>query len=169
MLNLRHCLSVHIEYSCNKEYSDLPSFPSGMWKRNAFPGMKNYVPSLDWNSSVWEILERDIYKCKFLFLWQCSLKNIRQEERETLHWFWLFNTQEWKSVKSQSLYHHQNAVSCQITKIQAACSLHTADINKPSFNILTIFLNTCYSQTSVNTEFQVSHTTFLIFYIIFDI
>lgn len=79
------------------------------------------------NSSVWEALEQDIYKCKFppplLFFGITALKISDRKKEKHLHWFWWFNTQEWKSVKSQSLYHHKNAVSLQITKTQAACSL----------------------------------------------
>lgn len=81
------------------------------------------------NSSVWETSEQDTYKRKFLFFFlsfffgNAALKISDRKKEKHLHWFWLFNTQEWKSVKSQSLYHHKNAVSLQVTKTQAACSL----------------------------------------------
>lgn len=38
-------------------------------------------------------------------------------------------------------------------KHKLPAKFHTADINKPSVNILTVFLNTCYAQTSVIREF----------------
>lgn len=54
---------------------------------------------------------------KFFFLGQRSLKTSDRKKEKHLHWFSLFNTQEWKSVKSQSLYHHKkNAVSLQMTR-----------------------------------------------------
>lgn len=86
---------------------------------------------------------------KSFLLDSAALKTSDGKKEKHLHGFSLFNTQEWKSVKSQSLYHHKKMqFHCKWPEHKLPAKFHTADINKPRFNILTVFWNTCCSQTS---------------------
>lgn len=88
---------------------------------------------------------------KAFFLDCAALKTSETKKEKHLHWFSSFNTQEWKSVKSQSLYHHKkNAVSLQMTRTQAACkvshSWHQQTQVQHSYRLLKHLLFTNISQ-----------------------
>lgn len=76
---------------------------------------------------------------KSFLLDNAALKSPDRKKEKHLCWFSLFNTQEWKSVKSQSLDHHKNAVSLQMTRTQAARSFTQLTSTNPGSTFLPSF------------------------------
>lgn len=71
--------------------------------------------NLCWNEKLGSFFEPKVAQperkaftdIKSFLLDSAALKTSARKKEKHLHWFSLFNTQEWKSVKSQSLYHHK--------------------------------------------------------------